>query len=62
MPKPPLPKDKFKGKQGVIRMTEKEYNYLMKKANKSNKTFSQFVRDALVFYIKNEKDTITPLF
>lgn len=55
MPKPPLPPEKFKSKQAVIRMTENEYKALSRLATSRKMTISKFIREALREWAKNEQ-------
>jgi hypothetical protein len=63
MPKPPLPPEKYKGKQAVIRMTEAEYTALSNIAISQNMTISQFMRKLLKDWAKTQtkKDSLPPL-
>jgi predicted HicB family RNase H-like nuclease len=60
MPKPPLPPEKYKGKQAVVRMTEREYEALSNLAAKQSITISKLVREILREWAKAKKKQQSP--
>jgi len=60
MPKPPLPPDKYKGKQAVVRMTEAEYESLNRLAISQGLTISKFIRKLLKEWAKGQQNKLHP--